>query len=151
CWTALAAQEPNAPMIGQDIPEGVDVLARGPVHEAFAEPVVRAPRPTPIVGRRPPDPIEELPPERKPEGDNVQFIPGYWAWDEERSDFLWVSGIYRVFPPEMDWVPGYWNQAADGWQWVSGYWMPRLQAAQQFLPEPPDPVAEAVAPAPSVE
>lgn len=33
-----------------------------------------------------------LPPDQKPEGDDVAWIPGYWAWDDERNDFLWVSG-----------------------------------------------------------
>src|SRR5262249_24851579 len=143
---------PEAPLQREaDVPEGVEVLARGPIHEAFAEPVVRGPRPTPVIDKRAPDPIEEMPPDQKPEGDNVQWLPGYWAWDDERADFLWVSGIWRAIPPEMEWVPGYWNQAADGWQWVSGYWMARTQHVQQFLPEPPDPVVEAVAAAPSVE
>jgi len=29
--------------------DGVDVMTRGPVHEAFAEPVIRAPRATPAL------------------------------------------------------------------------------------------------------
>ncbi len=52
----------------------VEVLARGPVHEAYAEPTEREPVPTPIVNKEPPKPIEELPPDQKPEGDNVQWI-----------------------------------------------------------------------------
>jgi hypothetical protein len=83
---------------GQVPPEGVEVLARGPVHEAFAEPAIRGPRPTPLVPKAPPDAIDELPPDQKPEGDNIQWIPGYWAWDEERTDYLWVSGTWRAVP-----------------------------------------------------
>src|SRR5689334_3047899 len=74
-------------------PEGVQVLTRGPVHEAFAEPVVFNPEAGPVVPKEPPQPIEEIPPDQKPEGENVQWVPGYWNWDEAQGDFLWVSGI----------------------------------------------------------
>src|SRR5438876_1143917 len=73
-----------------EVPKGVEVLGRGPVHEAFAEPTLSNSRPTPIVQKKPPDPIEEVPPDQKPEGDNVQWIPGYFAWDDDSSDFIWV-------------------------------------------------------------
>lgn len=55
--------------------------------------------------------IEEVPPEQKPTGDNVDWIPGYWAWDDERTDFLWVSGIWRSLPPGRQWVSGYWAKS----------------------------------------
>jgi hypothetical protein len=131
--------------------EGVEVLARGPVHEAFAEPSVRSPRPTPIVPKQPPDPIEEMPPDQKPEGSNVIWIPGYWIWDEERNDFIWESGIWRDVPPDHHWVPGYWNQVDDGWQWVSGYWNIQAQETVDYLPAPPNPVAESVPAAPDAQ
>src|SRR5262249_13457948 len=79
--------------------EGVQVMARGPVHEAFAEPSVRKPGPTPTISKQPPNPVEEMPPDQKPEGANVTWIPGYWAWDEDRSDFIWVTAISRDIPP----------------------------------------------------
>src|SRR5262249_32726010 len=72
-------------------PEGAEVMARGPVHEAFAEPSAPRAEAPPVVPKAPPDPVEEAPPEEKPEGDNVVWIPGYWAWDEDGKDFLWVS------------------------------------------------------------
>src|SRR5262249_39633132 len=107
----LSAQPPppQENPVGQQ--EGVEVLARGPVHEAFAEPSIRGPRPTPVVPKKPPEAIEELPPDQKPEGNNVQWIPGYWAWDDDRNDFLWVSGIWRDIPPGQQWVPGHWESA----------------------------------------
>src|SRR5687768_11599247 len=71
--------------------EGAEVLTRGPVHEAFAETISFDPEPGVVVPKVAPEPIEELPPEQKPDGDNVDWIPGYWAWDDERADFLWVS------------------------------------------------------------
>ena len=93
---------------------GVQVLTRGPVHEAFAETVTFDPEPGIVVPKAPPAAIEELPPDQKPEGANVTWIPGYWGWDDERSDFLWVSGIWRDLPPGRQWVPGYWGQVRPG-------------------------------------
>src|SRR5690349_5439005 len=88
------AQEPvplPLPVPGQPAPpaapaadDGIEVLAKGPVHEAFAT-TAEAPAALPVVTKQPPEPIEELPPEQKPAGDNVQWIPGYWHWDEENS------------------------------------------------------------------
>ena len=91
--------------------EGVEVLTRGPVHEAFAETVTFDPEPGIVVPKAPPAAIEEMPPEQRPEGANVAWIPGYWAWDDERTDFLWVSGIWRALPPGRQWVPGYWGRS----------------------------------------
>src|SRR3954465_10106698 len=103
----LKAQEVLAPPSDS---RGPEVLARGPVHEAFAEPLnLQATEPL-VVDATPPRPVEELPPEERPEGNNVQWIPGYWAWDADRNDFLWVSGVWRDCPPGQRWVPGYWNQ-----------------------------------------
>jgi hypothetical protein len=128
--------------------EGVQVLARGPVHEAFAEPVIRKPISSPVIHKQPPDPIEEMPPDQKPEGDNVQWISGYFDWEDDQSDFLWVSGTWRVVPPGRQWVPGYWNQVDDGWQRVPGFWKDVNQNVD-LLPAPPDPVNEAVSAAPN--
>src|SRR5262245_5692620 len=72
--------------------DGLETLTRGPIHEAFAEPVVFDPRPAPVVPKEPPAPVEEVPPAEKPEGANVVWIPGYWAWDDQRNNFLWISG-----------------------------------------------------------
>ena len=98
------------------------MLTRGPVHEAFAETVTFDPEPGIVVPKAPPAAIEEVPPEQRPEGANVAWIPGYWGWDDERNDFLWVSGIWRDLPPGRQWVPGYWGKSAQGYQWTSGYW-----------------------------
>jgi hypothetical protein len=113
-----------APAGDQAAPE---VLTRGPVHEAFAEVIAYNPQPGQIVAKEPPKPIEELPPAEKPEGDYA-WIPGYWAWDQDRTDFIWVSGAWRIPPPGTTWAPGYWNQAANGYQWVGGYWGPATTA-----------------------
>src|SRR5207245_8318390 len=121
--TALSATaQPPAPAPAPvaDPPQGVDVQARGPVHEAFATPTAEPLATTPIP-RKPPAPIEELPPDEKPEGE-VAWIGGYWAWDDERRDFLWVSGCWRAQPPGRQWIAGYWREQGSDWQWVPGFW-----------------------------
>lgn len=119
--------------------DGGEILDRGPVHEAFANAVVYNPEPGPLVTKTPPGPIEELPPETKPEGANVVWIPGYWAWDDERDDYIWVSGIWRDIPPGRVWVPGYWLTAEGGARWVAGYWGDAGKARSQveYIPEAP--------------
>ena len=123
-----------------DVEEEVQVLTRGPVHEAFAETVTFDPEPGIVVPKAPPAAIEELPPEQKPEGANVTWIPGYWGWDDERSDFLWVSGVWRALPPGRQWVPGYWGNSGQAFQWTSGYWADAKMSDVEYLPEPPETV-----------
>lgn len=127
---ARAAEDPEST-------PGLTVLTRGPVHEAYAQPVNLTPTPGPVVAKRPPAPVPEIPAERKPEG-NVQWIPGYWAWDVDKSDFLWVSGFWRVPPPNRRWVPGHWNQVDDGWQWTPGFWVEEGRAEIRYQEPPPN-------------
>ncbi len=117
--------------------EGVEVMARGPVHEAFAEPTEVRPQASPLVTKEPPPPIQELPPEQRPEGENVQWIPGYWAWDPDQNDYLWVSGLWRTPPPGRQWMPGHWQDVEGGWHWVAGFWAPADQQDLQYVPMPP--------------
>ena len=84
-----------------------------------------------------------MPPDQKPAGQNIQWIPGYWAWDVSRNDFLWISGIWRKPPPNSQWVPGYWHEVDGGHQWVSGTWIPvssrartRARASSRTCPRP---------------
>ncbi len=143
----LRSQAPQP--VQQADQEGIEPQTRGPVHEAFATPTDADPHPNLIVPKAPPEPIEEAPPDQKPEGQNVLWIPGYWAYDDDAHDFLWVSGLWRDVPPETQWVPGYWNEAEGGWQWVSGYWSVAAQHDVQYLPPPPPSIeAGPSAPAP---
>ena len=117
--------------------EVLDVLARGPLHEAFAAAHQSNPEPSIVVNKPAPENIEELPPEFKPQGDNVVWIPGYWAWDDSKTDFIWISGVWRNVPPGRKWVPGYWDQVEDGHRWVSGFWAEETSQEIAYLPEPP--------------
>lgn len=138
----LAQREPADPQ------NGVEVQTRGPVHEAFAGVVSFRPEPGIVVAKAPPDPIEEIPPDQKPAGANVAWITGYWAWDEDRDDFLWVSGIWRSLPPGRQWVPGYWTSSGEGYQWITGYWADAQASHIDYLPEPPNSLEEGASTAP---
>jgi hypothetical protein len=135
--SSMACAAQPAPL---DDEAGVEVLTRGPVHEAFVETVTFDPEPGIVVPEAPPEAIEELPPDQRPEGDNVAWIPGYWAWDDEREDFLWVSGIWRALPPGRQWVSGYWGESGPDFQWTSGYWADALASEVEYLPQPPQTV-----------
>lgn len=115
-----------------------EAMLRGPIHEAFAELIRPKVEPTLIVHEAPPEPIPEIPPEIKPEGEDVIWISGYWVWDEERDDYIWVSGVWRAVPPDRRWVPGYWHQVADGYQWVPGFWADTTEQVVEYLPPPPE-------------
>lgn len=123
--------------------EEIEVLTRGPVHEAFATPVIFDPKPGLKITEPPPAPIEELPPDAKPVGDNVAWISGYWSWDDERDRFIWISGIWRAVPPDLEWVPGYWfDDKAGHFQWVAGFWKKDDDDDISYLPPPPETVEE---------
>lgn len=133
----LSGQEAGRKLSPNEAVDGIAVQSRGPVHEAFAELVNPTPQAGPVAPKQPPDPIPEVPPDQKPEGDNVQWVPGYWAWDSEQNGFLWVSGFWRVPPPDRQWVPGYWSETENGWQWTPGLWAPAQQQQPAYVPEPP--------------
>jgi hypothetical protein len=117
--------------------EDAEALLRGPLHEAFAGPIALDPQSGLIVPKMPPEAIEEIPPEAKPADEDVIWIPGYWAWDEDRDDFIYISGVWRVPPGNHRWVPGYWSEGDGGWQWISGFWTPVEAEEIRYLPTPP--------------
>jgi hypothetical protein len=124
-------------------PYGMEYNARGEVHDAFAEPTRNEPVQGVLASKQAPAPVKEKPPEEKPEGDNLTFIPGYWSWDDETADFTWTSGFWRAAPPGRTWVPGRWQKAEGGSRWVSGYWAVAGQEKEiEYLPPPPEPKEE---------
>ena len=129
-------------MPGADLPPGSEILTSGPVHEAFAKPVTIQHEAGIEIAVPPPANIQETPPAEMPVGASIVWVPGYWAWDAERNDFIWLSGCWRAAPPNMHWVPGYWRPVAGGYTWVAGFWAQHTEAQQQivYLPTPPAPV-----------
>jgi hypothetical protein len=116
---------------------GVEVQARGPVHEAYAAPSDQRPLPSPLVSEEPPAPANEVAPDQKPADEDVEWIPGYWSFDEDSKRFVWVSGLWRVPPPGRQWVPGSWQEVEGGWYWVAGYWADGGQTQLEYLSTPP--------------
>jgi hypothetical protein len=127
---------------------GVHVEARGPIHEAFARPWEPVVNPTAIIHKEAPAPIPEEPPAERPAGKNVQWIPGYWQWDDDRKDFTWISGAWRDVPEGRRWVVGHWTTVADGWYRVPGHWAAQQEPDFQYVTKPPEPKAEEQPPAP---
>ncbi len=139
---AIVAQEAST--------DDFEIQTRGPIHEAFAEIYQADPQPGLLISKRPPKAIEEAPPTIKLDGKDVVWIPGYWTWDDENQDFLWISGIWRKPPPGMEWAPGYWAEVAGGFRWVSGFWArngekivvrqqpPEARAQQEILDAAPE-------------
>jgi hypothetical protein len=114
------------------------VLLRGPVHEAFAAPLIQRLQPPPVVREAPPDPIVELLPLLRP-AKCKQWIPGYWAYDDAAGNYLWVTGLWRRVPPGMRWIPGSWIEVDGGWQRSPGFWFDAGQEKIRLLPQPPPP------------
>jgi hypothetical protein len=113
------------------------ILLRGPVHEAFAQPLTDMETPALTITRRPEAALNEVPSAIKPAGASTIWIPGYWGWDPAAEELLWVHGVWRRPPPGMRWVPGYWSERDDGWRWVGGFWSPLDQPRLRYLPPPP--------------
>src|SRR6516225_2673253 len=137
---ATADSGPPPAVPAEELPAGSEVLTRGPLHEAFAKPVTTDPQAPLVISRQPPEALQEMPPAEKPAGANIVWVPGYWAWDDDRSDFIWVSGCWRNAPPNTYWVPGHWLQLDSGWEWIAGFWKPMTAQGQQeieYLPDPP--------------
>ena len=114
---------------------GIETLTQGPIHEAFANPADLNATAGPIAPKQPPADVPEDPPQYMPEG--AIWIPGYWLWDDDRDDFLWVTGVARVPPPGMRWIPGYYTEAPGGWQRVSGFWFGNEAAEVDYRPAAP--------------
>lgn len=135
--THVNAQPPLPLPAGESpVEDGIETLTQGPIHEAFANPAELDPTPGPVVAKQPPVDVQEEPPEFMPE-DSI-WIPGYWIWDDERDDFVWVTGVARKSPPKMRYVPGYWTEADGGWQRVSGFWVGNETVELNYREPPPN-------------
>jgi hypothetical protein len=110
------------------------------VHEAFANLTESEHRAGDVYQKMPPDDIEELPPDQRPDGENISWIPGYWSYDDDRDDYIWVSGVWRDLPPGRQWIPGYWHSVQGGAQFVSGFWSDAGRTEVEYLPRPPAPL-----------
>ena len=117
--------------------EEAQALLTGPLHEAFAQPVELDPLDYPVIPFQPPAPIDEAPPETRPEGSNVIWISGYWAFDPDEENYIWISGVWRDVPPGRRWEPGYWADVEGGFVWIPGEWLTVTAESIEYLPQPP--------------
>lgn len=145
---ATIAQDPpkaNPPVDTKPdkLPDGVQIENRGPVHEAFANPgaQTRGGLEGSTAPKAPPPQVPEIPPDEKPTGENVTWIPGYWQFDNEKKDFIWVSGFYRNAPPGRTWAAGEWKVENGQHRYIPGYWKLSNESSWRIdLPEPPQSV-----------
>jgi hypothetical protein len=136
----MVAVMPSAtPVFAQEVLPGIEIQSSGPIHEAFARPVVLVPPRPAAVTTQPPAPPAEEPPDLRPPGDDIQWISGYWAWDHQRRDFVWVSGVWRKPPPGQTYIAGYWARMGDKWRRVRGFWTDPRRPDLAYLPKPPAP------------
>ena len=160
CQSTSFAQTPPAPVqvttetltVGR-LPNGVKVMMRGPVHQAFAQPY-SANESMLRVDRVIPPPLRERPAAVRPIDDErtAQWVPGYWALEPSSESLVWVSGIWRFAPPEMKWVPGYWDSRESTSSWIPGFWVDDRLDDLAFVSKPPAPkVTTPLDPAPSAK
>lgn len=76
-------------------------------------------------------------------GDNAVWVPGYWRWDVNASEYTWVSGLWRRAIPSQTWNNGKWVEKDGGYVWQNGYWGSETAAKRIFVTEaPPAPKEE---------
>ncbi len=133
---------PDTPEVKQDKPDqpepGIKVADKGPIHEAFAQPGADVRGKGMTSPKAPPPPVPEEPPETKPDGENVKWVPGYWQWDAEKQDHIWISGFWRNVPAGRDWQAGKWTEKNGQWHYAPGFWRPVTMNSWRIdMPEPP--------------
>ncbi len=129
------AQVPEPPAVATELQ--TEPLLRGPIHEAYAEPLVNPEEDPFVAPLEPPPPVEEVPPQIDADDPSMTWIDGYWSWDDERQDFIWISGVWRKSPPNRDWVAGQWQPVEGGYRWIPGRWVPSGVADVESIPLPP--------------
>lgn len=107
---------------------------KGPLHEAFVTPVTED-YVLQAIPSAPPAPVQERVEQNTRSGEI--FIPGYWNYDENTGDFIWVSGVFRVPPPGHQWISGYWKEFEEGYVRIPGFWSTNSLDKITYLPSPP--------------
>lgn len=118
-------------MAGDAQPTKVD---QAPLHDAFLPATINnlvleaapAVPPTIILEKVPPTPDTK-----------AIWISGYWEWFANKNDFIWVSGMWRVPPPNRFWIPGSWVPTEEGWVRVRGFWSDVPLERLKYIPIPP--------------
>ncbi|MDB2614278.1 hypothetical protein N9Y92_03885 [Chlamydiales bacterium] len=122
-------------------------IEHGPIHEAFVEKlsgdIILEALPT----QPPRNIIERVP---KQPNEKMIWIPGYWAFDEKGTDFIWVCGVWRLPPPTHDWQPGFWKKFDEGWVFLKGFWNQNAVGNMTYISKaPPENLNEKTGEAPA--
>lgn len=119
----------------------------GPVHEAYLTPSTEGGAILQSIANTPPSPInEQQPPKCHAE---AIWISGYWSWEHNKNDFVWVSGVWRRPPSGHVWISGYWKKFDVGWAWVRGFWSKDSEYNLKYIDKaPPDPKEEKISASP---
>jgi len=126
----------------------VEPYKEGNVHEAYVSASTGSGTVFRSVSKAPPKPINEQSP-LKCTAEAI-WIPGYWAWNEELKDYIWISGVWRIPPPNHIWNPGLWKQIGNEWVWLRGFWSSEpLERIQYIQDHPMSPREEAIPIAPT--
>lgn len=107
----------------------------GPVHEAFITPSTDTGAILRAVPQQPPAPLNEQSPLKC--ASEAVWVPGYWSWNEELNDYIWISGTWRIAPPNLVWISGQWKQFGSEWAWLRGFWSPVSQESIQYIADRP--------------
>ena len=142
---ALRGQDAAPDNAPPPVPKGIEVLARGPVHEAFAS-LTAEPQPTKAVAKKPPKPHRGDAARRETRGRRPSGSAATGPGTTTAATSSGSRGVWRTPPPGKQWVAGYWRDEGDGAQWVPGFWSPsraKEDAPQDvtYFPKPPDPPA----------
>jgi len=103
------------------------------LHEALLSTAPDRNRDPERIDKAPPLPILERP-GGSPTSPDARWVDGYWEWDRQSNDFIWVTGIWRVPPPGKFWVNGYWRRDDRGWYRVAGFWCARKESPADLAP-----------------
>jgi hypothetical protein len=126
----------------------IKIYEEGPINEAYLSKFGGNNLILDAIPREPPYPINErIPPQTDMQ---AEWVPGYWAWQDEINDFVWVSGVWRKPPPGHLWISGFWKKFEEGWVWIHGFWNRMSEANLHYIGiAPPDSIEEDVPPPPN--
>src|SRR5205807_1614312 len=73
---SVGLSQESAPPTKQELifQDPIEVQTRGPIHEAYAQPLIVQPEPGNVVPKAPPPVLPEEPPDQKPEASGAQWI-----------------------------------------------------------------------------
>ena len=52
----------------------------------------------------------------------AEWVRGYWRWDPQVRQHVWVPGRWMAARPGYRWVDGGWRHGRRGWIWTEGRW-----------------------------